>query len=386
MSRSIRTKIIATFIVVMIAVVIVAIVAGFQYVHQYERTLSDTMGVSAAESCATVLEVMADDGVELNLGNEEYENYRKVLRTLCVDSGMEYMYAYRCDPENETITYIICVAADDEEDARVASERAYGTVVHTKLDDQELRALAGETVENALVLDNQFGSMLAWFDKVEGWGGNVIAGADYSLSKQRARIIQTTVAITVPFVLLLLVLLLIQMFLLNKYVFTPIHAVSERMKAFSAKHTVDFEPLGIDSRDEIGEIAHAFEGMASDIDEYAKDIERMTTERVQVDVELDVARRIQQGMVPEHKEVLGSGYDTFAISHPARTVGGDFYDAYELDSGRIALVVGDVSGKGVGAALYMTLAQTIIRDGLLVGLGPAEVLNIVNERLCVSNP
>lgn len=348
--------------------------------------MSDAMGMAAADACATVLDVMADDDVSFEPGSQDYENYREILRGLCKDLGMQYLYAYHVDPANETITYVICVAADDAEDERAARERSYGTVVHTKASDQELRTLRGETVSNALLIDNQFGTMLAWFDKVDGWGGDVIAGADYSLTKQRARIQRVALFTIAGFVLTLLILLFVQMFLLRKHVFNPIHLISQRMKAFSSEKKVEAEPLGIDSRDEIGEIAHAFEDMASDIGTYVSDIKRMATERAQTDVELNVARRIQQGMVPEHMETSGNGFDAFAMSRPARLVGGDFYDFCELDGGHVAAVVGDVSGKGIGAALYMSLAQTIIRDGLLVGLGPAEVLNIVNERLCVSNP
>ena len=348
--------------------------------------MSDAMGMAAADACATVLDVMADDDVSFEPGSQDYENYREILRGLCKDFGMQYLYAYHVDPANETITYVICVAADDAEDERAARERSYGTVVHTKASDQELRTLRGETVSNALLIDNQFGTMLAWFDKVDGWGGDVIAGADYSLTKQRARIQRVALFTIAGFVLTLLILLFVQMFLLRKHVFNPIHLISQRMKAFSSEKKVEAEPLGIDSRDEIGEIAHAFEDMASDIGTYVSDIKRMATERAQTDVELNVARRIQQGMVPEHMETSGNGFDAFAMSRPARLVGGDFYDFCELDGGHVAAVVGDVSGKGIGAALYMSLAQTIIRDGLFMGLGPAEVLNILNERLCESNP
>ena len=386
MFRSVKTKIIGIFLVAMLVTIVCAAIAAFQYIYWHEHEASDVLGHSAVNSCASFFSVADFEKNNIEPESEEYSEYRESLRRLCVELGMDYLYAFYCDTENNTLTYIMCVADDSANDERVARERGYGIVVPVEYPDQLLRALAGEDVTEAYVLDNEYGNMLAWYKLVEGYNGKVVAGADYSISEQRIRIFRTTFAIVVPFILIFIFLLFVQLAVMRVNVFDPLHVISSRMKTFSDDQAGQFKPLGIKSNDEMEDIADAFEKMASDIDEYTNDIRRMTAERVQVDVELDVARRIQLGMVPEHNELSGRGFEVCARSRPAREVGGDFFDIMQLDNGCVAVVIGDASGKGVAAALFMSMAMTMIRDGLTSGKDPADVLNHANRNLCESNP
>ena len=384
--HSIWRRIIATFLIAAGALIVIALVFVYRHVYWYEHKLTDQMGYAAADSCAVLFETMVpDDGNEYRYDPDDYQDRRGVLRDLCIQSDMSYMYAYKCDLENNTVTYIMCVAADDATDERMARERGYGTVVKAELSEQELKELAGEEAPEALVLDNQYGAMISWFEKVEGWD-NVLAGVDYSIERQRNRVFQLAASIIIPFIAVLSLLLIIQLRFLNRRVFVPVQTISNRMKSFTASRAGEFEPFNLQAHDEIGEIATAFEEMAADIDAYLKDIERMTAERARVDVEFDVARRIQLGMVPERTTLHGDAYGACAISNPTREVGGDFYDCFELDDGRIAAVVGDVSDKGLAAALFMAMTKATIHDGLLAGAHPADALNRANEVLCSSNP
>ena len=370
----------------MVLIVGIASVCGYQYLYWYEHKITDQMALSAVDSCTAVFEVFTrnNDGTP-QYDPDKYAEQRRTLRDLCKQNGMEYMYAYKCDPETNTVTYIMCVAADDALDERVAQDFSFGTTLSTELSDKELEALKGNVVKDALVRNDEYGARLSWFREVRGWNG-VLAGVDYSIIEQRIRVLQIAISVIIPLIAVLVTLFLVQLRMLNKHVFGPIQTISSRMKEFTPASARTFEPLEVGSTDEIGEIAGAFEDMAADIDAYMNDIERMTTERVQVDVELDVARRMQQGIVPERTELSGIGFDAYATSRPARSVGGDFYDIFELDNGHVAAIVGDASGKGIAAALFMSIAKTMIRDGLLTGRGPADVLNAVNEQLCASNP
>lgn len=100
--------------------------------------------------------------------------------------------------------------------------------------------------------------------------------------------------------------------------------------------------------------------------------------------ELDLAARIQRSVLPEDfPEVEGYGID--AAVHPAREVAGDFYDVMRLEGGRLGLLVGDVSDKGVPAALFMMSSRTLLR-GAAIGLGePARVLSEANGLMCEDN-
>ena len=388
MFRSVNTKIVAAFIVVLIVALSAALVVNYNRIRQHEHELSDSMGLAAAKQVSAVVENSYDygSGGDFVPGTADYDTCLALLRELCQTSGMNYLYVCEYDVENSTITYLMAVGASDAENETISRERSYGTVVRTDIDDVELQALAGEEVSQALELDNQFGNQLDWYYPVEDLGDNILAGASYSVSQQRKRETVETLNVMVPFVVAFLLLLAVEIAILRKSVFNPLRVIAGRMRAFSAESADAPEPLGITSKDEIGDIAEAFEEMASDIGTYTSRIEHLAAERAQAQFALDVSRRIQQGMVPERTEKAGEGYSACGFSRPARSVGGDFYDVVELEDGRIAVVVGDVAGKGMAAALFMSMVKTMIRDGLLAGDGPAKVLNHTNARIEQENP
>lgn len=113
---------------------------------------------------------------------------------------------------------------------------------------------------------------------------------------------------------------------------------------------------------------------------------RFTLERARAEALAATAREIQSGIVPQTKYYSETGVELFAAAQPAKAVGGDFYDIIPLTGGRIGIVMGDVSGKGVPAALFMSVIKTMIKDRLLSGMSPEEALNAVNNEICAENP
>jgi serine phosphatase RsbU (regulator of sigma subunit) len=103
--------------------------------------------------------------------------------------------------------------------------------------------------------------------------------------------------------------------------------------------------------------------------------------------ELDIASNIQQSILPRlfppfpHR----TDFEIFAAMIPAREVGGDFYDFFLIDDAHLGVVIGDVSGKGVPAALFMAVSRTLLRSNALAGLPPGECLRRVNALLCLEN-
>ena len=74
------------------------------------------------------------------------------------------------------------------------------------------------------------------------------------------------------------------------------------------------------------------------------------------------------------------------MTRPAKTVGGDFYDCFLTDDNRVCVIMGDVSGKGIGAAISMAMLKTVIREKLTAGYSPAETLNRTNDQFLAQNP
>lgn len=104
--------------------------------------------------------------------------------------------------------------------------------------------------------------------------------------------------------------------------------------------------------------------------------------------ELAIAREIQLGILPSDIDasVTGTGVEVGALLEPAREVGGDLYEVLKLDDGRLLLAVGDVSGKGIPAALFMTVTSTLLRTMARQQHRPEEILRQVNDALAVQNP
>lgn len=118
------------------------------------------------------------------------------------------------------------------------------------------------------------------------------------------------------------------------------------------------------------------------------DIQTQYTEKSsRIETELNLATKIQTGMLPcifpAFPEI--GQLQLYAKNIPAKEVGGDFYDYFQIDDNHVALVMADVSGKGVGAALFMTISKIVIKNLIQSGLGPAEAMTKANKQLCENN-
>ena len=145
--------------------------------------------------------------------------------------------------------------------------------------------------------------------------------------------------------------------------------------------------LNIKSKDEIGDLYRNIRSMQGRILEDADNLTRMTAEKERISTELDLATQIQASMLPrtfppfpERKE-----FDVFASMDPAKEVGGDFYDFFLIDKDHLGLVIADVSGKGIPAALFMTVSKAMIKNCVMSGQSPAAALESVNRQICANN-
>ena len=132
----------------------------------------------------------------------------------------------------------------------------------------------------------------------------------------------------------------------------------------------------VKSKDEIGELALAFNKMAEDVEHH----KQSAVEQERLRRELELGRQIQSDMLPREPMVFGLS-EVQGVSIPAREVGGDFFNYFALDNGHVALIVGDVSGKGVGAALLMANIQASLRTRLALGQSLADIAEAIDRDL-----
>ena len=145
--------------------------------------------------------------------------------------------------------------------------------------------------------------------------------------------------------------------------------------------------IEVKTGDEIETLADAFNQMTASLKTYIHDLTAVTAEKERIGAELNVATQIQHDMLPcifpafpERHE-----FDIYATMDPAKEVGGDFYDFFMVDDTHLAVVMADVSGKGVPAALFMVIAKTIIKNQALTGEPLAQVFDRANDQLCENN-
>jgi sigma-B regulation protein RsbU (phosphoserine phosphatase) len=135
---------------------------------------------------------------------------------------------------------------------------------------------------------------------------------------------------------------------------------------------------------ETGTMAEAFRTMLLDLETYVENLTAITAEKERLGAELDVAAKIQASMLPrifpDRAEL-----DIYATMQPAKEVGGDFYDFFFIDDKTLAVIMADVSGKGVPAALFMVVAKTLIKNNAQYGRSPGELFETVNNMLCENN-
>jgi sigma-B regulation protein RsbU (phosphoserine phosphatase) len=150
---------------------------------------------------------------------------------------------------------------------------------------------------------------------------------------------------------------------------------------------LDFQLPPARSADEVAELTLAFNKMVHDLRYHMAALQKSTAERERIASELDVAFRIQQSILPRDFQTFSTatGFEIFAHSVPAREVGGDFYDFFPLGDDRIGFVIGDVSGKGVPAALFMAICRTLLAAVARGGSSPGDCLSHVNALLLREN-
>ena len=145
--------------------------------------------------------------------------------------------------------------------------------------------------------------------------------------------------------------------------------------------------VNVRTGDELEILARSFEDMDSRLKAYIRENAEITAERERIGTELALARRIQEDMLPDNfTQFQDRGeFDIYASMRPAKEVGGDFYDFFLVDRDHLGLVIADVSGKGVPAALFMMMTKIMVQNFTMSGYSPKEVLENVNEQICSNN-
>ena len=180
---------------------------------------------------------------------------------------------------------------------------------------------------------------------------------------------------------------------MKQTVVEPINAIAKAAQKYvedkraginAANH---FAGLDIHTGNEVENLSLVMADMERDMAEIEVDLTRITAEKQRISTELELASRIQLAMLPHTFPPFPERpeFDIFASMDPAKEVGGDFYDFFLIDEDHLGLVMADVSGKGVPAALFMMASKIILQSVAMLGSSPGEILTKTNEAICSGN-
>ena len=215
---------------------------------------------------------------------------------------------------------------------------------------------------------------------INDYDTNVIAliGADISLNSLYLQILRMWLYIILGFGVVLTIAIMIYYNSIRKQIIEPVvrlkDATGQIVQNISSgeEFTVD-----IHTGNEIEELADSFRTMDQNMRKYISENTAILVEKERLGAELDLAAVIQQSMLehsfppfPDRKE-----FDIYASMNPAREIGGDFYDFFFTDDDHLALVIADVAGKGIPAALFMMMCKLMIRNYTMTGMSPKEGLD-----------
>jgi sigma-B regulation protein RsbU (phosphoserine phosphatase) len=182
-------------------------------------------------------------------------------------------------------------------------------------------------------------------------------------------------------------LILVVIVLISGTITRPLRALSNATEQV-AQGNLGIVLPSVGTKDEVGRLAESFQKMVSSLRQYIKELTETTAAKERIESELKIAHDIQMGIL--HKTFPAfpdrSDFDIYATLEPAREVGGDLYDFFFMDPDHLCFTIGDVSGKGMPAALFMAVTKTLLKTRAVQGLTPDRVLTQVNQDLSLDNP
>lgn len=378
--------------------VIVCIVASYIGYREFTAVLEKQYNDAAYEIADTALTLVDGDKVEeyLKTGktDDAYWATEDKLNSLLKTMGANYIYVAGVDTKDyKTLTYVFDAYNE------VLNPKPYQLgYVSPDINEKYVYCVkavmtTGERVPvYAYSYSEKFGAHTTAGVAVRNSSGKIVAflGVEKAMSvldEARKSYVKSVFNATFFIVILFMAG---DLWLLHKKLVIPIQIMTKETSEFvqDQQESIENNRLSqIKSRSEIGELASGILMMEKDIQEYIRNLTAVTAEKERIGAELNVATQIQADMLPRIFPPYPEKdqFDLYATMDPAKEVGGDFYDFFLVDDDHLAVVIGDVSGKGVPAALFMVISKTLIKNYATMQLPVDEIFYRVNNDLCEGN-
>ncbi|MBO4409269.1 MAG: SpoIIE family protein phosphatase, partial [Spirochaetales bacterium] len=361
--------------------------SGELYFSDIEKdSFSDDLGIVCSypvyDADGALVAVVGADLFVNNISDYIESSYSEGSFTIIVNSNMEIIFAPekqeifdtgKMVPERNLREYLAAATAGDMDLHVVDVEGTEYFMTAAKISTIDWTAVS---VVDKKLTEGPSDTMIATFGQISAASAEEF---NYGVSKSRAT---TLVLILVVFVVGSSVSIV-----LSTRIVKPLTKMTENIRHISANNLAFEMDDTYKTKDEVEILATSFADLSFRTRKYIEEITRITAEKERIGAELNVATQIQSDMLPRifPPFPLRFEFDIYAGMKPAKEVGGDFYDFFMVDENHIALVIADVSGKGVPAALFMVIAKTLIKNRAMQGGSPSEILEDVNRQLCEGN-
>ena len=390
-----------TMLIVLLSVTLSLVAVAVSY-WIFSATMTEyyeTLGTNLVRTLASQLDAEElDQYFETGEMDAAYYATQNFIRDMVDSNDVEYLYVVR--PHGIGVTFLFDSDMEMDEGGSYddGGYCALGTYVDlvgdfaANLDN----LLAGNPVDPIVQRDESYGWLMTAMTPVLHEDGTMAAYVMADISMNDVMNTRQTFLIVLSALLIALTVGFIVLFLsiLRRQVIRPIDLLTQATGAFIqnneaelAAGTATVNVPDIRTGDEVELLAGSFRKMEEDMISYIRSFMEITAEKERIGAELNVATQIQADMLPrifpafpEREE-----FDIYATMDPAKEVGGDFYDFFLVDEDHLAVVIADVSGKGVPAALFMVIAKTLIKNHAQNKDTPGAVFTQTNEQLCEGN-
>lgn len=373
--------------IVVLAVILTAgtnLIVGLQY---RDRKIEDSSDLAFSYTRAAA-EFIDGDSIqrylETNTKDPYYEEVMAFLNSFQLNTNLKYYYVFV--PLENDLIYIW-----DAEHYEGACPLGYHEEYMVGGKEAVRGVYCADPIEEiSITKDDTYGYIASAYSPVFNSVGEPVAivGVDLSMPGLNQEIFSFLINSVVFVAIITFLLSGIYFFYTKRNILKPIDLLNRAARRMVKNLEEDqVQEIDIRTGDEIEELASAFMQMNLELKEYIKKLYLVTAEKERIGAELDVAAHIQSSMLPcifppfpdRHE------FDIYATMTPAKEVGGDFYDFFMVDERHLAIVMADVSGKGVPAALFMVIGKTLIKDHTQPGADLGTVFSEVNDILCTSN-
>lgn len=391
---SLRTKFTtSSLILTLVLCVTIILISFFSYRNsmfkRYEENITSLVHTAAAfvpaEKVNRYMETLKTD--------KDYDLLIKQFRIIQEENHLEYLYSYV--PSKDGL-HVFAQGTKPGDSGHFKLGDFLGTNYYPIEDIEAANKLFTNPDQPKIVITrgSKFGYLITAFEVIRDAKGNpvLIVGADMSMQVINSTLRGYIELVSVVALLIFVVFMTVYLLFLHRSIIDPLQVIVDSAVNFVGINTDENSgeivalELNVKTGDEIEILAEAFNKMTSDIIKYINEITSATSERERIKTELRVATLIQEGMLPRNFDFPDRNeFEVYASMRAAKDVGGDFYDFFFVDDDNFCITIGDVSGKGVPAALFMAMTKATVKDLVLRRLPVNEVMTEANTILCKNN-